>query len=150
VWLPFWSESQGVVDWAFRLSDRDSKDPPVFVSDPDDSHRPPADRAWHQENTHLGEFMFQMLVYQRTVSTPLGAFGWLTEGTSARALGFERIHLPVWTWPQPRSELFASDGVLAVSIASNPIQLFVAALDLGKLRQVLRRPGVHWETQIGT
>ncbi len=142
--LVIYVENQSVVRWTISLEDIASDDPPVFVSDPEDSE------TWIEESPAVSMFpLSQMLLNVKfSESTSYSANGEATRGSLiAIKRNYQRLGFPDLNWPGAtrfyggQDLLIETNGDTWIWVSGKSSATFSDAVDL------IARTGVEW-TQI--
>lgn len=143
--LVIYVENQSVVSWAIPLEDMTHDDPPVFVSDPQDSE------DWIEESPAVSMFaLSQMLLNVKFAeSTLYSANGEATRGSMiAIRRNYERLGLPDLNWPPGPTRIYGgqdlvieTNGESWIWVSGRSFATFSDAVDR------IARAGVMW-TQI--
>ncbi|HWE97228.1 MAG TPA: hypothetical protein VG269_24930 [Tepidisphaeraceae bacterium] len=141
--LVIYVENQGVVKWAIQLQDLADDDPPVFVTDPQDS----AD--WIEESPAVSAFaLSQMLLGAKfSESTTYSANGQATNASlAAVARSYVRLGFPDLKWPLGPTRIYGgrdlvieTEGENWIWVSGKSSATFRDAVDL------IGRTGVLWE-----
>lgn len=140
--LVIYVENQSVVNWAIPLEDISHDDPPVFVSDPQDSE------DWIEESPAVSMFaLSQMLLNVKFAeSTRYSANGEATRGSLIRVRrNYERLGFPDLNWPPGPTRIFGgqdlvieTNGESWIWVSGRSSATFSDAVDL------IARTGVTW------
>lgn len=143
--LVIYVENQSVVNWAIPLEDMTHDDPPVFVSDPQDSEE------WIEESPAVSMFaLSQMLLNVKFAeSTPCSANGEATRGSLiAIRRNYQTLGFPDLNWPPGPTRIYGgqdlvieTNGESWIWVSGKSTATFSDAVDR------MARAGVTW-TQI--
>jgi len=140
--LVIYVENQSVVSWAIPLEDISHDDPPVFLSDPQDSE------TWLEESPAVSMFaLSQMLLNVKfSESTSYCANGEATRGSLIRIRrNYERLGFPDLNWPPGPTRFYGgqdlvieANGDTWIWVSGKSSAAFSDAVDL------IARAGVTW------